>query len=72
MNKQRLFQFAVLYHEKVSKGPNMPEETKTSLLVPVDTILATDERVATLQIAQRIPATHQDKLEDVEIVLRPF
>jgi hypothetical protein len=34
--------------------------------------LASDEKVALLQIAKQIPDAVQDHLENVEILLRPF
>jgi hypothetical protein len=69
--QQKLFQFAVLYHEKIDKG-NQREEIKSSVLIAPETCLATDEKVALLQIAKKIPDSHQDKLQDIEILLRPF
>lgn len=69
--KKKLFQFAVLYHEKIDKGNNVTDYTTTVLIEP-KTILAPDEKVALLQIAKQIPETHTDKLSDVEILLRPF
>ncbi len=69
--KQKLFQFAVLYHEKIDKGNNK-EETKSKIIIDPKTILAIDDKVALLQIAKQIPDEFQDKLQDVEILLRPF
>lgn len=69
--KKRIFQFAVIYHEKVDKGNNK-EEIQSKIIVDLNTILAHDEKVALLQIAKQIPDDYQDKLQDVEICLRPF
>ena len=69
--KQRLFQFAVLFHEKIEKANNK-EETKSKEIIGIKTILATDEKVALLQIAKQIPDEYQDKLQDIEILIRPF
>lgn len=68
--KQRLFQFAVLFHEKIEK--NNKEEIKSKEIISIKTILAVDEKVAVLQIAKQIPDEYQDKLQDIEIVIRPF
>lgn len=69
--KKRLFQFAVLFHEKVEKENNK-EEIKSKVIIEPKTILATDDKVALLQIAKQIPDEYQEKLQDVEILLRPF
>lgn len=69
--QKKLFQFAVLYHEKVDKGNNK-EEINSQIIVQPETIMAVDEKVALLQIAKKIPDTYQEKLQDVEILLRPF
>jgi len=68
--KQRLFQFAVLFHEKIEKASK--EEVKSKEILGIKTILATDEKVALLQIAKQIPDEYSDKLQDVEILIRPF
>jgi len=72
MEKQKLFQFAVIYHEKVDRGQNKKDEIKSKLIIQPDTVLAIDEKVALLQIAKKIPDSYADKLQDVEILLRPF
>lgn len=66
--KQKLFQFAVLFHEKKANK----EEIKSKEVVGIKTILATDEKVALLQIAKQIPDQYSDKLQDIEILIRPF
>lgn len=69
--KKKLFQFAILYHETQYKENNRTEVV-SSILVPPDTVIAQDERVALMMIAKKIPDSHQDKLQDVEVLLRPF
>ena len=69
--KQKLFQFAVLLHDKIDKG-NGKEDIKTSIVIEPKTILATDEKVALLQIAKQIPDEYKDKLQDIEILLKGF
>lgn len=69
--KQKLFQFAVLHHEKISKG-KQEGEIKSVEVIKIKSILAADEKVALLLIAKQIPDEYQDKLQDVEILLRPF
>lgn len=69
--KQKLFQFAILYHEKIYHEGNR-EEIKSKTIVPIGTILAQDDKVAILQIAKQIPDEYSEKLQDIEILLRPF
>jgi hypothetical protein len=69
--KKKLFQFAILYHELVERE-NKKDEYKTTVLVEPKTVMASDEKVALLQIAKEIPDSVQDHLENVEILLRPF
>jgi hypothetical protein len=69
--KQKLFQFAVLYHETIDKG-NGNKEVKSKVVIEPKTLLAIDDKVALLQIAKQIPDEYESKLQDVEILLRPF
>jgi hypothetical protein len=69
--KKKLFQFVILYHELVERE-NKKDEYNTTGLVEPKTVLASDEKVALLQIAKQIPDAVQDHLENVEILLRPF
>ena len=70
--KKKLFQFAVVYHEVIDKGENKKEEISSKVIIEPSTILAQDEKVALLQVAKKIPDDYQEKLQDVEILLRPF
>ena len=69
--KKKLFQYAVIYHEKIDKGNNK-EDIASKVVIEPQTILAVDEKVALMQVAKQIPDDYQDKLQDVEILLRPF
>jgi len=69
---KKLFQYAILYHKRVRKEPTLPEEIQTEELVAPSTILATDEKVAVLIIAKKIPDGYEDYLNHIEILLRPF
>lgn len=72
--KQKIFQFAVLYHEKIQvNGQNTPTtEYKTAVVIPIGTMLAADEKTATLKIARDLPEKYMGELQDIEILLRPF
>jgi hypothetical protein len=74
MAKGKLFEYAVLYHPKEKKdAAGNPLETKKSLIVtPLTTILAGSDKEVAMLAAKAIPAEYDDKLEDVEIAIRPF
>lgn len=70
---QKLFEYAVLYHPKPTKEQrDAGEDAPTTLVTGPNTILAKDEKVATLMAARNIPTEFADKLDKVEIIIRPF
>jgi hypothetical protein len=73
MAKGKLFEYAVLYHPKPTKEQNDRGETpKSEVLIEPKSVLATTPEQVSVLAARSIPVTHVDKLEDIEIVVRPF
>lgn len=68
----KLFEYAVLYHPKVKKVDGEEVREKSSVLVDVTRVLASDDKEVAILAARGIPAPYMDKLEQVEIVVRPF
>lgn len=70
MPKSKLFQYAIIWHptEKQVKE----DSTKSKLVKPLDTILATDEKSVLMTAAMNIPTEYKEQLDQVEIVVRPF
>lgn len=70
MNKQKLFQFAILWHptEKQVKD----EGLKSKVLVEPKTIMAVDQNGASMAAAMEIPSDKRSELDQIEIALRPF
>jgi hypothetical protein len=69
----RLFEYAVLYHPKATKEQFERSETpKTVIVTNVTTVLAGSEAEVSILAARQIPETYLDKLEDIEITVRPF
>jgi len=67
--KQSLFQYAILFHpteEEMEKGQ------KSKVLSDLKTILAVNQNSAFLAAAKQIPDGYEDKLDQVEIAIRPF
>jgi hypothetical protein len=73
MAKGKLFEYAVLYHPKPTKEQNDRGETpKSEVLIEPKSVLAASPEQVSVLASRAIPETHVDKLEDVEIVVRPF
>lgn len=69
MEKAKLFEYAVIYH------PNNKEEKngkKAHVVLDPSTIMATNESVATMQVIKKIPKEYDDRMEQLEIAIRPF
>jgi len=72
MAKGKLFEYAVIYHPKRKKDEvEAGTYPKSSLVVEPTVVIGTDGEVPMIA-ARAIPEAYQDKLEDVEIVVRPF
>jgi hypothetical protein len=74
MAKGKLFEYAVIYHPKEKKdAAGNPTETKKSVVVQdVTRVLAGSDKEVGMLAAKSIPDEYNDKLDDVEIVIRPF
>lgn len=67
--KSSLFQYAVMYHPIAKKDD---DPLKSELLVDVTTVLATSSQEVAMLAAREIPTSHTDRLDRVEIIVRPF
>ena len=74
MAKGKLFEYAVLYHPKIKKNAagEIIEEKKSEIVVTPSTILAGSPEEVGMMAARAIPVELTDKLDCVEIVVRPF
>ena len=69
----KLYEYAILYKPTTTKEQqDKGEKAKPVLLVDVTRILANNDNEAQMMAARAIPETHIDKLDRVEIALRPF
>lgn len=69
MVKIKLFQFAVILHPTQKEQ----EEGKNSeLVVPIETVLAPDVNAATIRAGRAIPEEYLDRLDRLEVAVRPF
>lgn len=68
-----LFEYAILYTPIQTKEQNeLGEKPKTVLAVPVTPIVAANEKEAGTIAARNIPTQYEDKLSQVEVVVRLF
>jgi hypothetical protein len=73
MARGKLYEYAVIFHPKSKKDKDGNEQSKKSqLLGEVKRVLAESEQEVSILAARSIPETHLDKLEEIEIVVRPF
>lgn len=73
MHKVALFEYVVIYQPRVRKDA-MGNETQepAKLLIPVTHVLCKDDKTAGMLAARAIPEEYLDKLDEVEIIVRPF
>lgn len=73
MAKSKLYEYAVLHHPKAKKDLAGNEETvKSAILTDVVRVLAGSPEEVSIMASRTIPEEFMDKLEQVEIVVRPF
>lgn len=61
----KLFEYAVIY------VPTEKDKTATILVQPT-TVLAKDPKSVEMLAAKKIPAEYDDKLDQVQVAVRPF
>jgi len=73
MATMRLFEYAVLFHPRATKDQvergDLPE---SQLIVDITQVLARSDKEALMVATRAIPEEYADKLDRVEIALRPF
>jgi hypothetical protein len=73
MAKGKLYTYAVLYHPKVIKDVAANDiQQKSEILIQPTSVLAVDDAEIKIIASRAIPETYIDKLEQVEIVIRPL
>lgn len=66
----KLFQYAIFYVPAEKEGKKQSE--KPVIVKDVTSILAKDERQALIKINREIPEQYLEKLDEVQVVIRPF
>lgn len=65
----QIFEYAVLFHPKTKKDGVIEA---SELVVDVKRIVAASEKEVAILAGRSIPDSYLDKLEQVEIAIRPF
>ncbi|HEV2173142.1 MAG TPA: hypothetical protein VGR71_06230 [Nitrospira sp.] len=70
----KLFEFAILHHSRPTKAEEeQGKKPTTTILVEPRRIIANDESKALLLAAREIPVEYTDgKLDEIEVIMRPF
>lgn len=69
----RLFEYAVLFHPKIVKDAQGNETQGPDTIVHKPAfVLAKDDKEVAMRAARMIPEEYLDRLDQVEIVIRPF
>lgn len=69
----KLFEYAIIFHPKVTKDTSGNEtQGADELLVPPKFVLAASDKEAAMRAAREIPEKYVDRLEQVEVCVRPF
>ena len=69
----KLYEYAVIYNPLPTKEQNdRGEKPKSELIVDVKRVLSNNDKEAMMLAARDIPEEYTDKLDRVEIALRPF
>jgi hypothetical protein len=70
---QTLFEYVIIHHPKKKRGEDDSEESvKTALLKDVTRVFAKTEQEVVILAAREIPSDYLDKLDQVQIKVRPF
>lgn len=69
----KLFEYAVIYNPLPTKDQKeRGEAPKSELIVDVTRVISNNDKEAMMLAARAIPVEYTDKLDRVEIALRPF
>ncbi len=68
----KLFEYAALYHPKPKKVGDQDVTDPSVVIIEPKRVVAKDPAGAGILAARDIPADYLDKLDDVEILVRPF
>lgn len=69
----KLFEYAIIHHAKrTKKHDDEGTEPQHKVLKVITSVLAKDEREVLLLAAREIPAEYTERLDQIEVAVRPF
>lgn len=69
----KLYEYAIIRNPKPTRDAQGNDTTpKATILVDITRVLAADDKEVAMRAAREIPADCLDKLDEVEVVVRPF
>lgn len=69
----KLFEYAIIHHPKVVKDAQGNEtQGQDTLVQPPCHVMANSDKEVAMRAAREIPELYLNKLEEVEICVRPF
>ena len=80
MQRKRAFQYLIIHHRPASKEERESGKVPESMFIGAGdgdpgqptTVLSIDERQAGIHAARAIPQAYLDRLDEIEIIVRPF
>lgn len=73
MPKQEIYEYSVLFHHKIEKDNAGNDITKDSIIViNPSTMLAPNVETVSKKVARMIPKEYEDRLNQCDIIVRPF
>lgn len=67
--KKQLFEYAVLLHPSSKENEN---QEPSKIIVEKTTTLATSSEKVAMEAVMSIPAEYKNRLDEIEVVVRPF
>jgi hypothetical protein len=71
--KGTLYEYAVIHHPKAKRdGAGFEEQVKSQIITDVTRVLASRPEEVSIIAARSIPEEYLDRIDQIEIVVRPF
>lgn len=73
VQRGKLYTYLAIYHPKETRDSGGNDITeKSKLIIPPTDYLATSEKIVATVASRAIPDEYADKLDEVEVIIRPF
>ncbi len=72
MSNGKVFEYVILFHDKPTKVGDDVVQAPSVLLVDVKRVVATSDKSVAIMAAREIPEEYVDRLDQIEVCVRPF